>query len=288
MGVGYQETDRKVIDYDLWFLDEGRLALRGPRVGFEGTDYICFIGAAQTFGRFVARPFPLQVGNLLGRTAVNLGFSGAGPEFFLGQPVLTDIIRNAAVLIIQSMSARSVSAGLLRVGGNNGVSTFLDGPRKGETMLAEKAYDLLRRDYGEAAYRAQVAAVQEQWVALHRRLIAETKAKTYFAWLSEKKIGENLDLARSALGAFPHFVSREMVAAVSGLCAGVFDCTFEAMRPQPLVNDRTGALEEVFSAAKFPSRPEAMRALNNYYATPDMHDHAAMVIATGLAAAPPN
>ncbi|HVC57737.1 MAG TPA: DUF6473 family protein [Stellaceae bacterium] len=285
MGIGYQALDRKVVDYDMWFLDGGRIGLRGPRVRFEGTDYLCFIGAAQTFGRFVARPFAMQVGRVFGRTSLNLGFSGAGPEFFLGNATLMDIIRNAAVLVVQSMSARSVSAGIFRVAGNNGVAVFLEGPRRGQSLLAQQAYAALRRDYGEQRYREQIAAVQAQWVALHRELLGQTKARTYFLWLSEKKMGENLDLSRSPVGAFPHFVTREMVGEVARLCDGVFDATFEAMRPQPLVNDRTGELEAVFAADKFPDRPNALRALNTYYATQEMHDFATGVLARGLARA---
>jgi uncharacterized protein DUF6473 len=141
---------------------------------------------------------------------------------------------------------------------------------------------MLRRENGEAAYREQIAAVQSQWIALHRQLIAQAKARTYFVWLSEKRIGENLDLSRSAVGAFPHFVTRAMVDEVATLCDGMFDCTFEPMRAQPLVNDRTGELEAVFSAEKFPNRLDVTRALNTYYATQEMHDFAAGVIAKGL------
>ena len=278
MGIGYQANDRKVIDYDMWFLDEGRIGLRGPRVRFEGTDYLCFVGAAQTFGRFVARPFATQIGRFLDRTSLNLGFSGAGPEFFLRRPVLMNIIRDASVLVIQSMSARSVSAGVFRVSANNGVSTFLAGSHKGESMLAQKAYETLRLEYGEDAYREQVAAVQAEWIALHRELIGHTTARTCFVWLSEKKIGDNLDRSHSAVGAFPHFVTPEMVREVGALCDGVVDCTFEAMQPQPLINDITGEVESVFSAERFPDRPAALRALNTYYATPELHDFAAGMI----------
>jgi hypothetical protein len=74
-----------------------------------------------------------------------------------------------------------------------------------------------------------------------------------------------------------------MIEEVRGLCDGFVDATFEGMRPQPLVNDRTGELEEVFGARRFPNRPAGARSLNTYYATPEVHDHAAGLIVREIA-----
>jgi hypothetical protein len=54
------------------------------------------------------------------------------------------------------------------------------------------------------------------------------------------------------------------------------------MPAQVLVNDSTGVMETVFDAARFPDRPEALRQLNTYYATPDLHDLAARELALCL------
>lgn len=278
MGIGYQRTDRKVIDYDLWFINNGRHALRGPRVDYESSDYICFIGAAQTFGRFVKHPFPYQVGRTLGKKCLNLGFSGAGPEYYLRQEMLMRAIEGASVLVVQSMSARSVSAGVFRAGANNGVLTFLEGPRKGEEMLAQKAYQILRDEYGQKAYDIQVAQAREEWVRLHEELLAKTNAQKYFLWLSEKKPEIKPNAGKSAVGTFPHFVTSEMVERVSRMCDGFIDGTFVEMEPQPLVNDKSAKLEEVFAKEDFPARPDSLRSLNVYYSSPKMHDFASSQI----------
>lgn len=276
MGIGYQQTDRNVIDYDLWFIQgHPSLAFRGPRGDMQTPGAICCIGAAQTFGRFVHRPYAQQLGEILNRPVLNLGFSGAGPEFYLGKPVLMNALARAEMVVVQAMSARSVSAGIFETRGNNGVLTFLDGPRKGEVHMAAVAYRLLRADLGEAAFRDQIAIAQEVWLAHHADLAARIPGRKIFLWLSAAAPGENMDLSQSPVGIFPHFVDAEMVQRVAGMGFEVVTCVLPQMTPQVLVNDRTGRVEEVFDAAHFPDRPDQARALNTYYATPELHDLAA-------------
>lgn len=282
MGIGYQAIDRKVNDYDLWFLGEGRLAFRGPRPDLGALGRICFIGAAQTFGRFVELPFPELVARQTGAECVNLGVSGAGPEFYLNKPVLRQLIAEAPVLIVQSMSGRSVSAGVFRAGGNNGVLEFQRGPLQGQSMLAQQAYAALRRDDGEAGFTRQVAAAQHSWVELHRELITFARGRVLFLWLSERSRTDPVDLSTSPVGVFPHFVTGEMVAEAGFAEEAVIDASLPLIA-QPLINDTDGRLETVFDAARFPARPDALRSLNTYYATPAAHYRAAGKIIAKLA-----
>lgn len=278
MGIGYQSVDRHVIDYDLWFMPGSNLALRGPRQDPRKLDMamtVCCIGAAQTFGRFVHRPYPDQIGSILQLPVLNLGVSGAGPEFYLEKPPLMDLLRRAGIVVVQCMSARSVTAGRFKAGGNNGVLKFVDGPRRGEQKLAEEAYRLLRAEYGEEAFQEQIATVQTQWLALHRELTAQISGRKVFLWLSSKKPGENIELAQSPVGTFPHFVSVEMMEEIGTLFDDVVECVCPHMPAQILINDVTGVIEPVFTAERFPHRPGHLQCVNTYYATPALHDQAA-------------
>lgn len=278
MGIGYQATDRKVIDYDLWFQGEEKLAFRGPRGDLKASGAIACIGAAQTFGRFVERPFAAQLAQILARPVMNLGFSGAGPEFYLGNDLLMSCLRRAEMVVAQSMSARSVTAGIFETQSNNGVLKFLDGPLKDETFLAHQAYQKLRQQYGEDAYRAQVAAAQAQWLKLYGELSEQLTGRKIFLWLSSEKPGDNVNLTKSPVGTFPHFVDADMVKQIGEMGFEVVTCVLKDMPGQILVNDRTGVVEEAFDAENFPSRPEKLRAINTYYATPEMHDQAARLL----------
>lgn len=282
MGIGYQATDRKVIDYDLWFTDAERLAFRGPRGDLGAEGVIACIGAAQTFGRFVDRPFAAQLAQILARPVMNLGFSGAGPEFYLGNDLLMHCLRRAEIVVAQSMSARSVTAGIFETQANNGVLKFLDGPLQGETFLAQKAYQKLRTEYGEEPYREQVAAAQAQWLKLYGDLCEQLTGRKIFLWLSSENPGDNVNLTKSPVGIFPHFVDADMVRQIGEMGFEVVICVLKDMPSQILVNDRTGVVEPAFDAEHFPTRPEKLRAINTYYATPDMHDQAARLLITHI------
>lgn len=281
MGIGYQASDRGIVDYDLWFLDRGIPGLRGPRRYFNEDDFIAFTGAAQTFGRFVHDPFPAQIGRLNNKAFINLGISGAGPEYFLNKPKLLDIISKSSIHIAQVLSGRSVSAGILECNrSNNGVLKFLDGPLKGQEMMAENAYRKLRERYGEQAYEQQVNAVQEKWVELYKTLLSTTNTITYLLWVSTGKIGEVGESVEEAspVGKFPHFVTRDMLDRVAEHSVGIIDCSLELVNPQTLYSDTTGEMHEAWDRKNFPNRPDRLRAFNVYYTTPEHHNHVTAMV----------
>lgn len=53
MGKFYQDWDIEIIDYDMYTLQG--LDLRGPAL--TQSNYIAYLGAAQTFGRYCHGPF---------------------------------------------------------------------------------------------------------------------------------------------------------------------------------------------------------------------------------------
>lgn len=276
MGIGYQKVDRRAYDYDLWFPENQlSLGLRGPRTDLDAENKISFIGAAQTFGRFVKNPFPTQVASFLEKPVLNLGFSGAGPEFYISNDYLMKLLKDSETVVVQSMSARSVSAGLFEAQRNNGVLKFTEGPRQDETMLALEAYRILRKEYGEDAFQKQVRLVQEQWIKLHRELFEQLQARKIFLWLSETKPGENVQLETSPLGIFPHLVTKKMVSEIKDMGYEFVECVLPGMPPQIIVNDTTGIIEPVFNEEDFPKRPSHLRYMNSYYATPELHNKAA-------------
>ncbi|AKS46644.1 hypothetical protein SAMN05444287_1761 [Octadecabacter temperatus] len=283
MGLGYQKTDRNAFDYDIWF-DAGlpNLALRGPQCELDAANRISFIGAAQTFGRFVKHPFPQQVGRFLERPVANLGFSGAGAEFYLKRPELMALLATSDTVVVQSMSARSVSAGVFKTARNNGVLEFQTGPCKSESYMAEEAYRIVKTDYGEDALLAQRKAVQDKWLEQHRELADQISGRKVFLWLSNEAPNDNLDYSRSAIGQFPHMVTGEMVSKLPDMGFEVIKCVLNPEPVQILINDHSHMVERVFDTQKFPNRPDKLRALNVYYATPALHDKAARMLCKAL------
>src|SRR5690606_30734795 len=84
---GYVIRDWEVVDYACYELEGTGLWFRGPAPGrLEAGRYFTAIGAAQTFGCFCPRPYPALLAERLGVEGLNLGYSGAGPAFFLRRP----------------------------------------------------------------------------------------------------------------------------------------------------------------------------------------------------------
>ncbi|MEM9009989.1 MAG: DUF6473 family protein [Pseudomonadota bacterium] len=271
MGIGYQIVDRRAFDYQLWYIADGEISLRGPKKTLPKAPDLVFTGAAQTFGRFAPDPFPSQVARMAEVSYLNLGISGAGPEYYLQRPFLLDMVRSGRVHLLQLMSARSVSAGIFKCGRNNGVLEFLSGPLKGEKLLAANAYRKLRHKYGADALAEQVAAVQARWVEVTGEMLAALPMTTYLVWVSTAEMDANLrdDLS---MGDFPHFVTAEMVERAAAGTAGIIDCTFGAAYHQPLTDQISGEMADIFDHQQFPGRPEAIRSFNTYYPSPAHHD----------------
>jgi hypothetical protein len=123
----------------------GEREFRGPPVDLSRL-FIAFVGAAQTFGRFVNKPFPTLIGETLGAPVLNLGVGGAGPAF-CDRPRYLDILNRAEAVVFQVMSGRSASRSLFSnadSGGLTGTTPLAPGPIRAEAFLALAAEKLSR------------------------------------------------------------------------------------------------------------------------------------------------
>lgn len=198
--------------------------------------------------------------------------------FYLEDERLMGILSKAPVVVMQSMSGRSVSAGVFETMANNGVLRFRSGPREGQQHMALNAYGLLRKEAGEDAYLEQVRHVQARWVELYREMSERIPGRKVFLWLSEHAPGKNVRLDQGDLGHFPHFVTHEMVESLRDAGFEIVDGTYGYTAPQVLRSDTTGVIEDVFDRRNFPGRREGTQSLNTYYAPPAAHRIAAMAL----------
>ncbi|HEY1614810.1 MAG TPA: DUF6473 family protein [Rhizomicrobium sp.] len=274
MGLGYQFTDRRCVDYEIWFHGELRHPLRGPRALFDTTArYWSFVGAAQTFGRFVQHPFPALVSDCFGMQHVNLGFAGAGPEYFASKPGLLEVINGSSLCFLQIMSGRSVSTTLLKTIGQGGMLKFMDGPLLGEKMLALDAYKALLQKYGRAEIAKQIADVKSNWCRSYLELIGKIRVPTILVWVSsrEKNYDLSCESAEQVLGEFPHLITPAELATIESADRPLVGRTFAGNINQMLLDYTSRKPVVVFNKANFEGRPDWSRAFNVYYPTPEMH-----------------
>ena len=107
---GYQVRDHEVVDYRMTRLPGTGLMFRGPLPPtLEAGSYFAAVGAGQTFGCLCEAPYPALLAEELGLPSLNLGYGGAGPEFFLRQEALLPYLNRARFVVLQVMSGRSQS-----------------------------------------------------------------------------------------------------------------------------------------------------------------------------------
>jgi hypothetical protein len=252
MGIYYQHQDGHFLDYGMvqlhgeWF--------RGPLD--QGPDAIAWLGAAQTFGRFVAEPAPAMVGKRLGLGTLNLGRGGMGPEYFLRHPELLEEVNRCRVAVIQVMSARASDNSLFRSQGGGSSGIRLDtGARCPDPILIVK--DLIAQDKRREAAKISRES-QQAYVQSMKRLFDAIKPPKVLFWFSFRSPPPAIKGYRRMIDVFPHLVSRRMVNQIRQSADGYVEVVSRVGIPQ-VIRDDTG--NEI--------------TVNRYYPSPEMNQLAA-------------
>ncbi|WP_319825602.1 DUF6473 family protein [Thalassovita sp.] len=104
----YLHAGAGALDYLSCGYGQDRLHFRGPERAVD-KPYGVFIGGTETYGKFVARPFPALVEDLTGVTSINLGVVNAGVETFRSDPTVLNIARGAEYVVLQATGPQYVS-----------------------------------------------------------------------------------------------------------------------------------------------------------------------------------
>jgi len=306
---GYVLRDWEVIDYECYELAATRLWFRGPAPGpLVPGQYFSAIGAAQTFGCFCPNPYPALLSERLDLPALNLGYSGAGPAFFLRQRDLLAHINAGAFCIVQVMSARSSTNSEF----DNADGLAHGRLRTGEPTTAEAVFDeAIRRDVERVPLprRATVGLVKrlalalptarrlatesrQRWLADYQRLLAAITVPKILFWFSERAPAyrPRYHNRPSLLGKFPHLVDEVQMKALQPSATDYVECVSTRGMPQPLVSRFTGEPVAIdLDADKKPladgsgrtaSLYQGVWRANAYYPSPEMHAEAAAALET--------
>lgn len=270
MSIGYQNADGHIIDYELYHIPGVRLDLRGPPVTTE--QYVACVGAAQTFGRFVEKPFPKLISSGLGVETLNLGRGGAGPNYPLSNPRLLEYINRARVVVVQVLSGRSQSNSLFRT-----LRDGMTGIHDGREVSAMDFYEWLMKQGTDLAKKI-VAETRENYVSAMTQMLDAITPPKILLWLSVRtpEYDERWDSTIWKLwGEFPHLVNREMVDRIRNHADRYVECVSRRGLPQKLF-DRNG--KPTSFKPFFPAPGEVERTENRYYPSPEMHEDAAALL----------
>ena len=288
--MGYQDIHWKIVDYQGYQFKNSQLWFRGPEPQkLQAKKYFVCLGAAQTFGCFCQQPYPKLLEDKLNFSALNLGYGGAGPLFYLKHDELWDSINNAKFAIIQVMSGRSESNSLFDSGGLE----YLVRRSDGQKFSAENAYSqLLEQNYPLGTIPAAkrwtkkiyyfrenkpvkkiIDETRSNWSENYRQLLAKISIPKILLWFSKRKphYRERYSSLAKLFGEFPQLVNGSMVNEIKELCDDYVECISDRGSPQLLIDRFTGKPTTI-NLAVDPDRHDVsgIWTHNTYYPSPEM------------------
>ncbi len=106
--MGYGIAIEEAGEIELYRFGRSKQVYRGPQPDLR-QPYYAFIGGSEPFGKFVLEPFPQLVEKATGITCANWGSPGAGPGFFLKDPVILEACSEAEICVVQVMDPVALS-----------------------------------------------------------------------------------------------------------------------------------------------------------------------------------
>jgi len=288
----YPGRDAEIVDYHPFTLDGCPVPFRGP--GFdpqaapEGSFFTC-LGAAQTYGCFVERPFPDLLADRLGLDALNLAVGGAGPGFYLQYPALIAAMNRGRFVVVQAMAARHEANSRFAA---DGYVEYLRDRVRGDSLDTVSAWSRVLEEAPGDAPRL-VAESQASWLESMRRLRAAITVPVVFLWFSQQKpaapawpellaeVGRRpaVELVHRMYGAFPQLVNEAMADEAAAMCTAAVSCVSDRGMGAPLISRLTG---KPIDPADYGARGVEYVALatgrNDYYPSPEMHEDTAAAL----------
>lgn len=224
-GICVVETIDKgsAIRYQDYRFGRARQRFRGPMPDLT-QPYIAFIGGSETYGKFVHDPYPAQVAKLLNMPAANWGTPGAGPSFFLKDPVLLEACSNAEACVVSVMGAVSMSNRLYTVFKRRNCrvrSTTESLQALYPTLNLSEfrfAHNMLRRMFQKNPenFRLLEIELRQAWVARMRELLDDIETIRVLLWMSTRTPDEGFEPSeKECFVTPPAFVTRDMLEEIA-------------------------------------------------------------------------
>ena len=273
MGQGYQDRDWDIVDYQLWHLEGIPRPFRGPRPLNDGNNGIVCVGAAQTFGCYTDRPFPLLVQEAMGMSVLNMGVAGAGHLFFTSRHRFLERINRAKLAVIQVMSGRSESNSLFASDGGEMLTKRSDQAKIG----AAPAYRELLKHSSPEVVKNIIHETRHNWIRHYLELFQMIEIPKILFWFSERKedFERNYSNVHAFFGQFPQLVRSDWIDEITPYVDEYVSCVSSRGMPQQLINRFTGKKGFINKRSDLGG---GKKLTNDYYPSPEMHIDAAQVL----------
>lgn len=250
--MAFEYTGASALDYFPCRYGKSKLLFRGPRRSLDG-NFIAAIGGTETYGKFVAEPWPTLLEARLDMQVVNFGYMNAGLDVFMNEPQVAEVSRRARVTLVQLLGAQNMSNRFYAVH-----------PRRNDRFL--RASNLMRSVFSEIDFtefnftRHMLQALQARaperfvpltaelraaWVARMKATLERIEGRKVLLWLGDYRAPQHTD----PLGPEPLLVSAEMVEQIRPLADEVVKVEPSLMaRSSGTMGMHFGPLEEPAAA----------------------------------------
>lgn len=223
--MAYDKQGESALDYFPCRYGKSKLTFRGPRRHLDGR-YVAVLGGTESYGKFVARPYPTLIEEATGDVVVNLGRMNAGIDVYVDDQTVLDICSGAAATVLQVSGAQNMSNRFYAVH-----------PRRNDRFL--KASTLMKTiyrevDFTDVAFTRHLLGqlkeisedkfvmveqeLKEAWVARMKTLISHIESPVVLLWLADHTPDDVTSC--TATGSDPLFVDRAMLDALAPYVQG--------------------------------------------------------------------
>ncbi|PVA11351.1 hypothetical protein DC366_03810 [Pelagivirga sediminicola] len=206
--MAYEKLGAQPLDYNPCRYGTSKLLFRGPKRRLEG-NYAAFLGGTQTYGKFIAQPFPALTEAQTGVPCVNLGWSNAGLDVLLNEAEIIAAASRAAVTVLQVPGAQNLYPEV-----DFTEFHFIRHLLHHLVEVSEDRFAAVRRE------------LQEAWIARMTLLLRRIEAPVVLLWMSGH--APHQDANDLGIAADPAFVTSSMLQAVRGRAARLIDASLSA------------------------------------------------------------
>lgn len=220
--MAYEYPAQGGLDYFPCRYGKSKLLFRGPRRRLDG-DYLAAIGGSETYGKFVAEPYPALMEQALGQPVVNFGYMNAGIDVFVNEPTVIDICSKALVTVVQLMGAQNTSNRFYAVHPRRN-DRFLRASPLMKTIFREvdfTDFNFTRhmlttlRLHAPDKFPILVEELRAAWLARMKLLLQRIEGKVVLLWLEPPAhLPEHGDI-----GPDPFLVDADLVSRIRPLAA---------------------------------------------------------------------
>jgi hypothetical protein len=191
------------------------MLFRGPRRQMQDR-YLAFLGATETYGRFVETPFSAQIERRLGVECVNFGAVNAGLDLYLNEPVILTLAEWASLKVVQVMGAQNMSNRYYAVHPRRN-DRFLRAGERLETLYPEVDFTEFHfnrhllthlEELSPDRFAAIVEELKYAWVARMKQMLTQLRGGVVLLWFARDRPPQR---STQMSAADPLFVDREMI-----------------------------------------------------------------------------